>query len=100
MGGKSSHSSRKIIETVRLKDYFEVEIMGKPLGSFDLMKGKVGGWLNKIFMVIFRGGVTWHFSLFLRLTLVSNAGALPISLFGASNELDKLPKHVLNFFSS
>lgn len=44
MGGKSSHSSRKIIETVRLKDYFEVEIMEKPLGSFDLMKGKVGGW--------------------------------------------------------
>ena len=34
----------KIIETVRLKDYFEVEIMGKPLGSFDLMKGKVGEW--------------------------------------------------------
>lgn len=44
MGGKSSHSSRKIIETVRLKDYFEVEIIGKPLGSFDSMKGKVGGW--------------------------------------------------------
>lgn len=47
MGGKSSHSSRKIIETVRLKDYFEVEIMGKPLGSFDLMKGKVGRWVVK-----------------------------------------------------